>query len=391
MNLQELLENQVLTGIVGGSLMASLLFALKGLPRALWDFLVWRFTTEIVVFSEDAAFGMVSEWLGSLEYAKRARQIRLTSEWTEHEQQNALKMSPGLGLHLIWYGRRPVFIRRNLPNKDVAPLSRERHEDITIRILGAAPALAREIVDRIVSARSGSAATHVEVFLYRDHWRLCARKVKRAMDTVVMPDEQRRRILGDVERFRAARDWYGARGIPYRRGLLLTGPPGTGKTSLVFALASHFSMRVYALNLGSLRGDVDLIDAVTSVPENAILLIEDIDAAQKDREALTDGEARAVTMSGLLNAIDGVFSRDGRVLVMTTNHPDKLDQALKRPGRADLVEHMGDLGMPEVRRMCRQFLGHDSGEGFALTLKAPIRPAELQRRLLAERATEALQ
>lgn len=92
----------------------------------------------------------------------------------------------------------------------------------------------------------------------------------------------------------------------------------------------------------------------------------------------------SVTMSGLLNAIDGVFSRDGRVLIMTTNHPEKLDAALKRPGRADRIEELGALGHREVRVMCKQFLGQAAGEDFALTITTPVLPANLQRQLLQE-------
>lgn len=383
--LHSILSNQVMTGVLGGSLAVSLLYALKSTPEALWRFLCWRFSTVLIVFSEDAAFEMVSEWLSGLEYAKRARQLRLTSEYSDHEQQNALRVSPGIGTHLVWFRGSPVLVTRSCASKDPPLGSQRRHEDITIRTLGSSPLLAHEIVALVKDARSGSAATHVEICLFGDYWRVVARKAKRSLFSVVMPREQRDRIVDDIAQFRDSRAWYAERGIPYRRGLLLTGSPGTGKTSLVFALASHFSMRVYALNLGSIRSDTDLINAVTSVPENAILLIEDIDAAQHNRATKGDGESEpSVTMSGLLNAIDGVFSRDGRVLIMTTNHPEKLDVALKRPGRADRIEELQALEPAEALVMCRQFLGVGAGDAFAKTISGTVLPANLQRQLLQE-------
>lgn len=383
--LHSILSNQVLTGVLGGSIAVSLLYALKSTPEALWRFLCWRFSTVLIVFSDDPSFDMVSEWLTGLEYAKRSRQLRLTSEYSDHEQATALRVSPGIGSHLVWHQGRPVLVTRTLTSKD-APLGYQRRaEDITIRTLGSSPLLAHEIVALVKDARSGSAATHVDVFLFGDGWRLAARKVKRSLASVVLPREQRERIVDDIAQFRDSRAWYAERGIPYRRGLLLTGSPGTGKTSLVFALASHFSMRVYALNLGSIRSDTDLINAVTSVPENAILLIEDIDAAQHNRATKSDGESEpSVTMSGLLNAIDGVFSRDGRVLIMTTNHPEKLDAALKRPGRADRIEELQALEPAEALVMCRQFLGVGAGDAFAKTISGTVLPANLQRQLLQE-------
>lgn len=390
----ELLSNPVFNGVVGGSLVASGMYALKGVPSTLWSFLSWRYSTEVTLYNDDAAFEMVSEWLGANEYARRARKIRLTSKFSEDDQRDEIRTAPGAGTHLIWHESRPVIIKRWVDEKSSNVASQKLREGITIRTLGSTPDHARRIIAEIVDRQSGTGSKFVSVYLYRYSWRLACRKEKRALESVVIPAVQRNRIVVDIERFRASREWYRERGIPYRRGLLFAGTPGCGKTSLVMALASHFSMRIYALNLGSMKSDDDLIEAVTSVPENAILLIEDIDAAQRSRvpsEATksdkgsgpTVAAEELVTLSGLLNAIDGVFSRDGRVLIMTTNHPEKLDPALKRPGRADRIETIGPIGPAEVREMCRQFLGSNlAAERFAASVKTPIRPADLQRDLL---------
>lgn len=160
--------------------------------------------------------------------------------------------------------------------------------------------------------------------------------------------------------------WYASRGIPLRRGYLFHGPPGTGKSSLSFALAGVFGLDIYVISLlEPTLTESDLLQLFNNLPRRCIVLLEDIDTAGLVREEEIDdrkseneydkistselpkGRRRGpridnaesqtgISLSGLLNAIDGVASHEGRVLVMTTNHPDKLDPALIRPGRVDM-------------------------------------------------------
>jgi chaperone BCS1 len=250
------------------------------------------------------------------------------------------------------------------------------------------------LVTEILEARSHVFRKKTDVYVYQSGWwRLACRKDKRDIETVVLPEAQKAKLLRDIERFRRRKQWYLDRGIPYRRGFLFEGPPGCGKTSLVMALAGHFSLPIYVLNLGSLSSDDDLFKAVMSVPENALLLIEDIDAAttakprkSKPVEPTKPGEPAekeeaTLTLSGLLNALDGTFSRDGRVLVLTTNHPENIDPALIRPGRADIREHIGAIEAPEVLKLCKIYLGDERGTDFANTIEVPIIPATLGKML----------
>lgn len=136
---------------------------------------------------------------------------------------------------------------------------------------------------------------------------------------------------------------YVSRGVPYRRGYLFHGPPGTGKSSFISALAGHFGYSICMLSLSERTLDDDrLAHLLNSAPPNALLLLEDVDAAFVSRDLFENAQHRAfegmtrVTFSGLLNAIDGVASAEERVLFMTTNHVHRLDPALIRPGRVDV-------------------------------------------------------
>lgn len=166
-------------------------------------------------------------------------------------------------------------------------------------------------------------------------------------------------------------------GIPYRRGYLLHGPPGSGKTSFIQALAGALSYDICVLNLSE-RGLADdkLFHLLSNVPERSFVLIEDIDAAFNKRVQTTeDGYVHpsvmqqnmatnkpssyqsSVTFSGFLNALDGVASGEERIIFMTTNHVENLDPALIRPGRVDLIEQIDDASPEQARRLFERFFG----------------------------------
>lgn len=400
--LEQFAGNNVFTGMVGASVVAGALYVLRGIPGALWTFVDWRLTCSLTIFSEDAAFDRVNEWLASLEYTQSCRRMRMTVNYDEHTSEQRELLVPGVGKHLIWYRGRPVLIERSLPDKGGIGGGWKRFEDIHIRTLGGNGKLLRSLVKEISEARQKSHAKTVEVFLYRQRWRIACRKTKRELSTVVLAPGQKESVLRDADWFVASRKWYAERGVPYRRGYLLKGPPGCGKTTLAMLIAGHLGRPIYALNLGSLGGDDALVDAIADVPEHAILLFEDVDAAsvgmKRDSKpqrttptaapgapATIEKEAETgITLSGLLNVIDGVFSRDGRLLIMTTNHPEKLDPALLRPGRADRHEQIGPLDRDGARSLAARFLGDDicGISAFLDGLTFPITPASLQEALL---------
>ncbi|CAG0915737.1 unnamed protein product [Notodromas monacha] len=210
----------------------------------------------------------------------------------------------------------------------------------------------------------------VNNFILRMVHELGQPKKRRPLQSVVLADGVSEKLLGDVKEFIANPAWYSDRGIPYRRGYLLYGPPGCGKSSFIFALAGALEYGICVLNLSERGLSDDRLNHLLAVaPEQSIILLEDIDAAFVSREespnvrAAFEGLSR-LTLSGLLNALDGVASSEGRLLFMTTNYKERLDAALIRPGRVDVQEFVGYCSPEQAAAMFNNFYP-DAAAGLA--------------------------
>lgn len=192
---------------------------------------------------------------------------------------------------------------------------------------------------------------------------------KRPLDSVVLDRGIKDRIVADIQEFINSHQWYTDRGVPYRRGYLLYGPPGTGKSSFIQALAGHLDYGIAIVNLSE-RGLTDdkLNHLLTKVPPRTLVLLEDVDAAYNNRKKTeADGYAGAnVTFSGLLNALDGVASAEERILFLTTNHIERLDEALIRPGRVDLPVRLGNATTFQISSLWDRFYG-DTADATAMS------------------------
>ncbi|XP_042484254.1 AAA-ATPase At3g50940-like [Macadamia integrifolia] len=170
-------------------------------------------------------------------------------------------------------------------------------------------------------------------------------------DTLAMDLELKKMIMEDLERFVQRKEFYRRVGKAWKRGYLLYGPPGTGKSSLIAAMANYLNFDIYDLELTDLHSNSALRRLLIATANRSILVVEDIDCTVDFQDRLAEARAaqpyqfeqgNQVTLSGFLNFIDGLWSScgDERIIVFTTNHKDRLDHALLRPGRMDMHIHM---------------------------------------------------
>lgn len=211
---------------------------------------------------------------------------------------------------------------------------------ISLTAFGQDPAILKDFIDSCVvysmEVDDGRIGIY-ELHQWGIGWNKAQTKKARDIDSVVLDKDLSEELIADIKNFQDSADWYRSKGVPYRRGYLLYGPPGTGKTSFTQAIAGALNLNICYLNLSGGRLDDDGLNrALNDAPPSSIILLEDIDGIFVERSAVEKKKRRrAVTFSGLLNALDGVRSQEGRVLFMTTNHREKLDPAILRPGRAD--------------------------------------------------------
>jgi chaperone BCS1 len=390
----QFVDNEMFIGVITASSIGTALYLARAFPATLWRLALRYASVTLEADNTDPGFGWIKIWLARHPYVRRSRKLRLSGRQCNLDagqsgESEAWDMVPGEGRHVFMHKGRPVMLNYWIDEENSKGNFLRQH--FHLRTVGRSQDFLRSLIAEAVSLSSDG--EHVRVYDWRDgYWELSCRKRPRPMDSVILPRAQADRLVADAEWFFGAGDWYAERGIPYRRGFLFSGPPGTGKSSVVLALASHLGKPVHALNLASVNQDCVLMEAFAEVPRDAILLVEDIDAIRiaKSRTGGSDKKDGPpggcfTTLSGLLNAIDGVAAPEGRQLVMTSNHPEHLDPALIRPGRVDLLEWFDLLGPDEIRRMFPRFHpGRDADAvRFAHSIGRPISPAELQCMLLA--------
>ena len=366
-SLSELLNNPMLVGLVGATLTAGLMYSLKEIPMQLWEYIKWSSTVKITIRGEDDAYQWVSDWFARHKYTQSARRVKVSAD----SETGAITIEPGFGRHLIWEGMRPIWIERSRDEKpgassinSGAKMAARMNESYTIMFLGRSQTRAREMLNKITGQFHKQRG--LDVRIWNGWWETTPSRALRPLESVFMNDGMRDVILEDTLNFFQSESWYTQRGIPYHRGYLFHGVPGTGKTSLVKALASHLNRPLCYLRINSVDDDRDLLNAFITAPKNAIILLEDIDTlkATHDREESDESEqfggkaASGVSLGGLLNTLDGVVSVEGRLVIMTTNYPQKLDAALMRPGRVDQSWCFEALNTESATRMIKTFRPH---------------------------------
>ncbi len=337
---------------------------ITGSLRNAWSFLydhtlgyvITRLTLSLTVedIEHKQAYLWLSHWV-EINLRKRRMNSLLLRKNDCHDEEsgkdNSYRLIPEYGTYYLRWRNRLMVIshfKENQPNtRQLRPMHSMRLQiwlawDRSI------------LLDIIDAARVEYESTQpITVDYYRadqyGDWRL-ETVAPRSMDSVYLPKEQLDDLTADVHTYLAAKPVYAEMGIPYRRGYQLSGPPGTGKSTIILALATFFKLPVYSVPLrGSEMTGERLADLLGSCRKPAIVALEDVDCLKLTTTRKSKPE-QAITMADLLNVIDGIGAGEDRLLFMTANQPEILDTALVRAGRVDRKLYLDYARDEELRR-----------------------------------------
>jgi len=348
-----------------------------------------HYVTTVEVTCKDKSYDWLLGWI-TQRAARSTQHLSVDTSFVESESgkiSTKYLFQPSVGTHFIQHRGTWIRVERTREQRMMEPW-----ETVQLTSLGKRRSLFVDILEeaRQIAMTSMSGKTIMYTVIGTD-WRPFGHpRQRRPINSVVLDTGVSETLVDDVKEFVNSQDWYRDRGIPYRRGYLLHGPPGCGKTSFITALAGELEYSICVLNLSDRSmSDDRLQHRLADAPENSIILLEDIDAAFVSREENTQLEGaykglNRLTFSGLLNAIDGVTSTEGRVVFMTTNYLDRLDHALIRPGRVDMMQYVGHCSHAQLSKMFGRFYPLESVSSsnlFAdrvLEVGVPVSAAQIQ-------------
>ncbi|XP_069472951.1 mitochondrial chaperone BCS1 [Ambystoma mexicanum] len=351
--------------------------------------------------SRDKSYQWLLSWISH--YAKRTQHLSVETSYLQHESGRIFTkfdFIPSPGNHFIWYRNKWIRIERNREKQMIDLHTGTPWESVTFTAMGTNRdiffTILQEAKDLALKQQEGKTVMYTAMGA---EWRLFGfPRRRRPLPSVVLEEGVCEKIVQDVKGFINNPKWYSERGIPYRRGYLLYGPPGCGKSSFITALAGELEYSICLMSLSDSSLSDDRLNHLLSVaPQQSIILLEDVDAAFVSRDIGTQNPTAyqgmgRLTFSGLLNALDGVASSEARIVFMTTNHIDRLDPALIRPGRVDVKQYIGHCSHWQLVQMFLRFYPEqhsDEAEQFAkaaLAASDRISAAQVQGHFMMHKA-----
>lgn len=328
----------------GAALAASggVIYSLKGVPKMIFTQVKKRFFYSVRVYQYDDLFDMLEKWLEK-NYTKQYKDVEASLGETSYlvaedkKKCHKIRYKQEENTFIINYQNKRILVTKSKEKVEKALTLKEMYfRKYTLSGFKASREVSKLLEEVLQFSLSETPENEIKIRgnnSYGDWYSPSLLRVK-PLNKTILEEEKKQFIISDIQKFQESEQWYLDASIPYKRGYCFFGPPGTGKTTLALSLANSLQRDVYCLNLNCIDDDSRLPYCFSMMGSNSLLLIEDIDKVFSGRENVKEGSK--ITFSSLLNCLDGAFYKHGLVTIITTNHIEKLDDALLRTGRIDL-------------------------------------------------------
>lgn len=337
-------------------------YTLREVPKLIWNFTKRKIIFKVTINQGEQMYDLLNEW------------------FTAHHTDNFSNISIGLEMNSDgkWKSKYhhhadTFFLKRNSKRLLVEKSIKEKsHGDLLIGVFStyeisgySAKEEVLKLIEEIIAwnnNKSNEGIVKIKT-AYWNNWDVQNTVKPKGFESIFV--DRKQELIDDIEKFLSQEDWYLERNIPYKRGYFISGEPGNGKSALLQAIALTYNKSLNFLSLKDVTSDRDIIQKYSNLNSGDILVLEDVDTfgkelnsrEEKNGPVLSEAPSSGgkMSLSALLNCLDGVFSKHGVIVIATTNHPEKLDEAFLRDGRFDFKMHITNPSKNNVESYLSNF------------------------------------
>jgi chaperone BCS1 len=373
--------NQFFSAAFVGTIITGSFIYFKSIPLWVWNKIVRHTSYKVTIYQYDELFDLLEQWMNAnhpktyrdveailldVEYDQNYKPLYNNTTISSNNKTNNNSNKPSILLKQesvnLWikYQNRYINIGKNKEKLDRAEnLKNVYFAKIELWGLFAEKQINNILQEALLLKIYPKDEIIIKTFdSSYGEYRKCYDVKPKPFENIIINKETKEGLIDDIDNFINSKVWYDNRFIKFKRGYCFHGKPGNGKTSLSMAIAHKLNWNYYSINISSIDSDYHMLNAFRQLSERTILAIEDIDTSFNGREVI-NSEKNKLSFATILNCLDGLSMPDNIIIIITTNHVEKLDPALIRSGRIDKIIEIPNPKKLEVEEYLNLFFDSD--------------------------------